>query len=935
MGLFVEEGAAQALPAYPTAYRPPEAGYWVLKTPRFDVIFESGFEDEARETSAILEAHYDSSRAFVGGQRAFRMPVVLNGNNDVANGFVTPFPFRQEIEATAIKGSRLSSRFPSWLWAVTPHEMLHAAHAEGGDGFGVGALVRPFAPDLVRAMTLWMPRGLVEGAAVQYESNLFPNAGRLHHAPFQMQFRAAMLAEKPWSLAQMLETPLYDMQGDRMYIGGSYFFAHVAQRQGLGFFQHMVDQQYRFPLLGSGVGLRRATGRSPQSWWRSLRDSVQSAEEAWWTAQLRPELLEQITGKPGESYRHPLWLTDSTLVVYATGNAKRAGFYHVDLESGEEHLISAQRITEDLTVSINQDRTDVLFSRYVRDAFSSKQAVAEAFRMELATGKTTRLTTNGRVFAPVEVAGDIWAFQNHGPYTHWVDVQQDGSTHRLANSDRIQHQAIYPSPDGEIIAILLNKNGQQGLHQAQFDGEGKAALVPWLVFAEAHIYDAAWSPDSRYLLFTADFDTRLNVYVLDTHTEALHQLTNVPFGALEPSVSPDGKWLVFVNYMHEAYTVSRLPFQPKQAPHIHPVRRQPSEHQSEQVITPAFVEREPEPYHPLSYLHPRLFYPTVAYDTDDGALQGLGFGAGLAVEGVDPLERWAYGASAYVQAGQVWGNIAVQSGRYLLRPYLVAYDTPSAVRVRVNDGTETRLHSALRERRGVGFGVRLPVVLASNVYTTSLVASVQAGWEQEQISLRSGEVLLPYDHRLTLSPSLQWAYRLQANRRDLIPNTGWVLRTRGTLDVLRDKARPRQAIQGTLSRYLPVSLSTHTGVQLQAGLLSQNEPLVESASTFLPRGHEDVFLDAGTFGRMGATVVQPLRFIEDGSVLVPLYLHVLYAYGFAETVYDIHSSSDWAHRSSVGGGLGLQFRFYYAFNVDLRFGVAYRVEEKTWGVTFR
>ena len=308
-------GRAQSLPAYDTVYRPSEAAYQVLESPHFEVIFEAGYEAAARETAAILEADLDAARAFVGMRRTLRVPVVLNGFNDVANGYVTAFPFKQEIEITALKGNRLSPLFPSWLWAVTPHELLHAVHAEGGEGFGVGMMLRPFAPDLARAMTLWMPRGLVEGAAVYHESLLQPRTGRLHLAPFQMQFRAAMASDDPWSLAQMLEQPVYDTPANRMYIGGSNFFAHVARAEGLRFFQRMVDASYRYPFIGSGLPMWRATGETPRKLWGSLRDSVRAAEAAWWQTKEHGVPPEKVVGARGDTYRRPRWLNDTTLVV--------------------------------------------------------------------------------------------------------------------------------------------------------------------------------------------------------------------------------------------------------------------------------------------------------------------------------------------------------------------------------------------------------------------------------------------------------------------------------------------------------------------------------------------------------------------------------------------------------------------------------------------
>ncbi len=181
---------------YDVDYRPPGVRYHVFESSNFEVIFQEGAEADAREAAAILEAELPRTQALVGSRRALRMPIVINQFNDQSNGFVTPFPFKQEIESIGIKGSRLSARYSSWMWAVAPHELVHAVHAQVGTGFGLGAVMRWFAPDVTRSFNLWMPVGITEGAAVYHESRVQEGAGRLQFSLFQMQFRAAMMARR-------------------------------------------------------------------------------------------------------------------------------------------------------------------------------------------------------------------------------------------------------------------------------------------------------------------------------------------------------------------------------------------------------------------------------------------------------------------------------------------------------------------------------------------------------------------------------------------------------------------------------------------------------------------------------------------------------------------------------------------------------------------
>ncbi len=125
-------------------------------------------------------------------------------------------------------------------------------------------------------------------------------------------------------------------------------------------------------------------------------------------------------------------------------------------------------------------------------------------------------------------------------------------------------------------------------------------------------------------------------------------------------------------------------------------------------------------------------------------------------------------------------------------------------------------------------------------------------------------------------------------------------------------------------------------MRLQAGLLTQNQGSIYNLDRFLPRGYENTFLGNGTFLQLNLVALQPLWYIDDGFVLLPFFFKALYAYGFAETLFPVDDRDrPWSRLSAVGGGLGLQFRFFYRFDFDLRLGASYLVEANRWEATYR
>ena len=945
-----EAGRAQQL-FYNVIYRPPDARYLVLESPHFDVVFQDGLDEEAREMAAILEATLPSAQALTGYRHRLRMPVVLNRFNDRSNGYVTPFAFRQEIEGVAIKGDILSPRFSSWLMAVGPHELTHALHADRRTGFGLGGLLRLLGPDLGRTVNLAAPSGITEGVAVYQESRLEPGTGRLHFSRFNMQFRAAMLSERPWSLAQMLERPAYTRPFDRFYIGGAHLFQELAAEDDGRFFRRATNLYGKWPFFGYGVPLSYGTGRLPHQVGRQFRRAARARE----TARLdslralgpltEPNVLAEARGLV---YRRPRWLSDEALVAYATGYNVRPGFYRIDAETGARRPIAHQGITEDVYYSLSRDTTALFFARYVPDPFVPIQALAEVFRLDLASGSVERLTDAGHALAPVEAPdGGLWVLQNDGQFNQWAHLGRGGVT-PVTDYKRAFFKSLIPSPDGEAVAVLLNVRGHQGLFRARFDGQPTPQLEPWVVFEDASILEANWSPDGRYLLFSADPGGISNLYALDVRADRLLRLTNIPFGALDPALSPDGQTLAYIDYQYERYRLVTIPFRPEDAtvvPRPAGLSDQPWEAwlrwtSGEAMAGTAPValldslyrslgQEEARPYRSYRRLWPRIAYPMIRSANETGGDEVTDierFRFGLGVQGADPLLRWAYGGSAFYQAGRLWGEAAVQSGRWLLRPRLLFYNRPRTL-------SNTEYYGI--EERGVEAGVSLPVVLAANVYQSILMLSLAGGFDQTRL-IDDGAPAGAFTDRIMLRPSAVLAYRVQANARDLVPNTGLVLFTSAQADVRGERG---SALITRLDLYLPFLRASNTGLRLNAGLLLQNEFIASNSQQFLPRGYGDALLGNGTFFRYGVEVFQPLWFVDNGFLLVPFYAKALYAYGFAESVRRTPQSegrlSGGGVGSAVGLGLGFQFRLLHLLNLDLRLGAAFDPEARRWRAVYR
>ena len=561
---------------YNVIYRPAGVTYRVLNTAHFDVIFQGDQERLAREMAYALESSYEGAKAVVGLRRRLHMPVVMNAFNDIGNGYVTPAPFRMEVEGRALKGKVLSPVQSSWFDEVIPHELVHAMHAQVWSEFAWGELLSILSPDWGRILNFSVPPGIAEGYAVYHESALVgPDSlapGRLNFSMAAMEFRAAVLSERPWRLMQLLDAPQYTKPFDRFYMGGGSLARYLAQATDSTFFHRSIRFYNRWPFFGFGAALWYGTKTPPWQIGKAFQEAMLAEEQARLQSMgslTTPEFLAQGLGLEG---RRPRWLDNQTLLFYQSGYNVRPGFYKLDIHTRQQTPVAYHRVTEDYYYSLNADRTIAWFARYKPALTNDIQAQSDLYTLDIASGHVQKTTHKARVYAPTVVdSSETWALRNKGQFNQWVSVLDDGHIRVLTPFEQATFKEIVPSPNGKTVAVLLNIKGRQGMFRIdKWLADRPVQFTPWVLFKGASVYDPSWSSDGRYMVFAADPGGIANIFSLDTQTNQVFQLTNVPFGALEPSLSPDGQTLAYVHYEHEEYRIAENSVQPHANPYAPP-----------------------------------------------------------------------------------------------------------------------------------------------------------------------------------------------------------------------------------------------------------------------------------------------------------------------------------------------------------------------------
>jgi Tol biopolymer transport system component len=121
---------------------------------------------------------------------------------------------------------------------------------------------------------------------------------------------------------------------------------------------------------------------------------------------------------------------------------------------------------------------------------------------------------------------------------------------RITHMRGMNFSAPKASPDGKYILAVgesEKENGANGLYIMDIDGENPACIVP----GKAVKGCAGWLDGGRGIIFALEEKGRTNLYISDRKGKNKRPLTSGKWNDINPSVSPDGKQMVFESDKNE------------------------------------------------------------------------------------------------------------------------------------------------------------------------------------------------------------------------------------------------------------------------------------------------------------------------------------------------------------------------------------------------
>lgn len=559
----------------------PYLEWYTVKSPHFRVHYHGGLEDIAQRTASSAESVYERLVPQLGWAPHQATEIVVTDDTDSANGSATTLPYNTvRLFATAPDDMSPLGDYDNWINELVTHEYTHILQIDNTSGLpalGNALLGKTFAPNQAQ------PRWILEGLAVVMES-AHTSGGRLKSTQFDMYLRADVLEHRLARLDQISNPARRWPGGNLWYLYGAEFIGWIVETYGPDTYA-AVAADYGATVIPWGINrsIRRVTGRTYEELYlgwqaylerkyaeqtdavraRGLREGKQITHRGYVAA--TPRFMPDCANKSGPR--------ESRLLYERDDGDTTAGVYAIDPEAADADR-SAELIARSYGrgVSFGEDCSlyfdDVAPSRrlyYFNDLFRQLPGTRSPSGLE---GNRQRLTVGARADAPdVSPDGRLITYVTNRAGTSTLRIADLNAEHQLENERALVPSAQYEqaytprfSPDGASVAYSAwTRGGYRDVRVVDV----RSGTFYELMHDRALDQQPVWAPDGKTLYFVSDRTGIPNVFAYDLRSHALSQVTNVLVGAYMPTISNDGRKLVYVGYGSRGFDLFELSLDPK------------------------------------------------------------------------------------------------------------------------------------------------------------------------------------------------------------------------------------------------------------------------------------------------------------------------------------------------------------------------------------
>ena len=539
---------------------PPSLQWYQVNTPHFRVLFPKGYETQAQRMANTLE-YIHSQEAKSLGSLPRKISVILQNQSSVANGFVSMFPRRSEFYGMPPQDYNYLGN-TDWLDLLASHEYRHIVqyqHAFRGFNklfyylFGSGA----FAGMAQVAAPNWF----WEGDAVVTETAFTPT-GRGRIPNFSLAFKTNLLEGRTFNYhKQALRSYKHNIPDH--YVLGYHMVSYLRKRTNdPDIWGKITKRSWTVPFIPFAFSnaIKKETGVYVTKLYREMADDFKKSWSAD-IAELRLTPFELVSTRQNSAYTdfmYPQAQDDGTVIVMKSGIGDIQTF--ASFKDGKEKKIFRPGIVNDAGM-LSLAGNKLVWSEYgydprflVKNYSLIKLVDTEKRKRSVIGGKKARygsaaISPDGIKIAAVETT------TNYQTSLVILDVQSGRIEKKFDNPTNHFYSMPRWSPDGSRIVVLKTKDGRKTITLIDPATGDQSDLVEPTDENLGHPVVAG-----DYVLYNSPLTGIDNIYALHIPSGKKFQVTSSRYGAYNPSVPPNGKFIYYNEQAKNGMDVVRAPF---------------------------------------------------------------------------------------------------------------------------------------------------------------------------------------------------------------------------------------------------------------------------------------------------------------------------------------------------------------------------------------
>ena len=519
----------------------------------YELIYPRGSDSLAMDFADKLEYFYPHQARVLDHSHG-KMPVIFHTESSFSNGAFVWAPKRLEIFTNPDpNGDPLD-----WMTLLALHEGRHAfqiSKLNQGLSKGLSYIAGEQAVGLI---TGFLPLWYLEGDAVDAETR-FSYSGRGRLPSFEMGMKAILLEKgKSYSFSKALLGSYKDYIPNHYELG--YLLVRYGRRTyGNSLWSDMEDYTARRPYLisPSYFSFRKYGIKNKVEFYSAALDLY---GDHWRSSMESRELQEVNTWSlPAPShytnYHFPQWVNDSTLLALKTGIDQIPEFVLLDSLGGEDVLFRPGFLNSG---RFSYGNKIIVWDEWVPDIRWSNRNFSVIRIYDLDKKKVRSLGSQTRYYTPAlsknaTMIATIEQGTDHAFRLVVLDLNGEIIQSSLSPENRFIQEPQWMESDSALILTLVDSSGE---HLFRYSLKNDS----WTELLHSNYKNISYpmvSGSSVY--FSAGYTGIDNIFRFDLETNTVHQLTNVAFGAFEPSVNPKSGELSFADYHADGYRVATLP----------------------------------------------------------------------------------------------------------------------------------------------------------------------------------------------------------------------------------------------------------------------------------------------------------------------------------------------------------------------------------------